>query len=116
MDLTTTAYGTWSGGRFMHYGETLSEERYLECIRIAYDAGIRTFVTADVYGNGKADELLGVALAGVLRNLARNRRMATRATRVSPIRNSAGQRAMPIICGWRASSRSNAAARKSSTS
>lgn len=67
MDLTTTAYGTWSGGRFMHYGETLSEERYLECIRIAYEAGIRTFVTADVYGNGKADELLGVALAGVPR-------------------------------------------------
>jgi aryl-alcohol dehydrogenase-like predicted oxidoreductase len=68
MDLTTTAYGTWSGGRFMHYGETLSEDRYLECIRIAYEAGIRTFVTADVYGNGKADELLGVALAGVPRD------------------------------------------------
>ncbi|BCU79523.1 aldo/keto reductase [Luteolibacter sp. LG18] len=68
MDLTTTAYGTWSGGRFMHYGETLPEERYLECIRTAYDAGIRTFVTADVYGNGKADELLGVALEGVDRD------------------------------------------------
>jgi len=68
MDLTTTAYGTWSGGRFMHYGETLSEEHYLACIRLAYDMGIRTFVTADVYGNGKADELLGVALAGVPRD------------------------------------------------
>jgi len=65
MELTTTAYGTWSGGRFMHYGETLSEERYIECIRTAYDAGIRTFVTADVYGNGKADELLGQALEGI---------------------------------------------------
>ena len=28
-------------------------------------AGIRTFVTADVYGNGKADELLGRALEGI---------------------------------------------------
>jgi aryl-alcohol dehydrogenase-like predicted oxidoreductase len=65
MDLTTTAYGTWSGGRFMHFGETLSEERYRECIQTAYEAGFRTFVTADVYGNGKADELLGEALAGV---------------------------------------------------
>ncbi|MBK1881336.1 aldo/keto reductase [Luteolibacter pohnpeiensis] len=64
MNLTTTAYGTWSGGRFMHYGETLSEERYIECIRLAYESGIRTFVTSDVYGNGKADELLGVALSG----------------------------------------------------
>jgi aryl-alcohol dehydrogenase-like predicted oxidoreductase len=67
MDLTTTAYGTWSGGRFMHFGETLSEERYMECIQTAYEAGYRTFVTADVYGNGKADELLGLALKGVER-------------------------------------------------
>lgn len=63
MDLTTTAYGTWSGGRFMHFGETLSEERYFQCIETAWQAGMRTFVTSDVYGNGKADELLGRALA-----------------------------------------------------
>lgn len=47
----------------MHFGETLEEERYLECIRVAYESGIRTFVTADVYGQGKADEALGKALA-----------------------------------------------------
>ncbi|KAB2640018.1 MAG: aldo/keto reductase [Verrucomicrobia bacterium] len=68
MEPTTTAYGTWSGGRFMHFGETLSEERFSGCIRSAYEAGIRTFVTADVYGNGKADELLGSALQGVPRD------------------------------------------------
>ena len=65
MDLTTTAYGTWSGGRFMHFGETLPEDRFIGCMNTAYEAGIRTFVTADVYGNGKADELLGQALSGV---------------------------------------------------
>lgn len=65
MDLTTTAYGTWSGGRFMHFGETLSEERFVSCIQTAYEAGIRTFITSDVYGNGKADELLGSALRGI---------------------------------------------------
>ncbi|MFT4177678.1 MAG: aldo/keto reductase [Luteolibacter sp.] len=68
MEITTTAYGTWSGGRFMHFGETLSEERYIGCIETAYEAGIRTFVTSDVYGNGKADELLGKALKGVDRS------------------------------------------------
>jgi len=68
MDPTHTAYGTWSGGRFMHFGETLSEERFIGCIEAAYQAGIRTFVTSDVYGNGKADELLGRALNGVDRN------------------------------------------------
>ncbi len=67
MELTHTAYGTWSGGRFMHFGETLSEERFLGCIRTAFESGIRTFVTSDVYGNGKADELLGKALSGIPR-------------------------------------------------
>ena len=52
----------------MHFGETLPEERFMGCIRTAYEAGIRTFVTADVYGNGKADELLGAALKGVARD------------------------------------------------
>jgi aryl-alcohol dehydrogenase-like predicted oxidoreductase len=68
MNLTPTAYGTWSGGRFMHFGETLPEERFMGCITAAYQAGVRTFVTADVYGNGKADELLGAALSGVPRD------------------------------------------------
>jgi aryl-alcohol dehydrogenase-like predicted oxidoreductase len=68
MNPTTTAYGTWSGGRFMHFGETLSEERFINCIETAYEAGIRTFVTSDVYGNGKADELLGRALQGIDRS------------------------------------------------
>lgn len=52
----------------MHFGETLSEERFCGCIRTAYEAGLRTFVSADVYGNGKADEWLGVALQGVPRD------------------------------------------------
>ncbi len=65
MEPTTTAYGTWSGGRFMHFGETLTEEHFSRCIETAYQAGIRTFVTSDVYGNGKADELLGLALRGI---------------------------------------------------
>lgn len=57
------AYGTWSGGRFMHFGETLTEEHYHRCVALAYESGIRTFITADVYGSGKADSLLGRALA-----------------------------------------------------
>lgn len=63
MNLTETAYGTWSGGRFMHFGETLDEDRYLNCIKHAYESGIRTFVTADVYGGGRADKMLGQALS-----------------------------------------------------
>ncbi|MFM2220331.1 MAG: hypothetical protein RLZZ553_79 [Verrucomicrobiota bacterium] len=68
MELTQEAYGTWSGGRFMHYGEMLTEERFIDSLRLAYDSGFRTFVTADVYGNGRADDLLGKALEGVDRS------------------------------------------------
>jgi aryl-alcohol dehydrogenase-like predicted oxidoreductase len=67
MDLTRTAYGTWSGGRFMHFGEPLDEDRFIAAVRRAYDKGIRTFMTADVYGNGAADEMVARALAGLPR-------------------------------------------------
>ncbi|HEX4645994.1 MAG TPA: aldo/keto reductase [Verrucomicrobiae bacterium] len=68
MNLTRTAYGTWSGGRYMHFGEALGEERFLEVIQHAWQRGVRTFMTADVYGNGAADEMLGRALAGLPRD------------------------------------------------
>lgn len=64
MDLTRTAFGMWSGGRFMHFGEPLPDERFLALIHRAYEKGIRTFVTADVYGTGEADLLLQRALEG----------------------------------------------------
>ncbi len=54
----------WGGGRFMHFGEPISDERFLALIDLAYEKGIRTFMTADVYGTGEADSLLGRALEG----------------------------------------------------
>jgi aryl-alcohol dehydrogenase-like predicted oxidoreductase len=65
MDPTTTALGTWSGGRFMHFGEPLSDERLLALLRPG--AGIDTVLSADVYGEGEADRVLGEALRGVER-------------------------------------------------
>ena len=68
MEISRTAYGTWNGGRFMNYGEPLPDERWISVVQHAYRQGIRTFMTADVYGSGAADELLGRALAGLPRN------------------------------------------------
>jgi aryl-alcohol dehydrogenase-like predicted oxidoreductase len=65
IDPTTSAIGTWSGGRFMHFGEPLEEARLLTLLRPG--DGIDTVITADAYGAGEADELLGRALAGVPR-------------------------------------------------
>jgi aryl-alcohol dehydrogenase-like predicted oxidoreductase len=64
-ELGQKAIGTWSGGRFLHFGEAIAEER-LEGL-LQPDEGIDTVLTADTYGQGEADSLLGRALAGVPR-------------------------------------------------
>lgn len=59
------AVGTWSGGRFMRFGEAISDDRLLALLRP--DNGIETVITADAYGAGEADTLLARALDGVPR-------------------------------------------------
>jgi aryl-alcohol dehydrogenase-like predicted oxidoreductase len=68
MDITRSAFGAWNGGRFMNFGEPLPEERWILLVRHAFARGIRTFITADVYGAGAADELLARALSGLPRS------------------------------------------------
>ena len=60
------AIGTWSGGRFMRFGEPISEKRLEALLRPG--GGIRTVMTTDVYGEGEADSLLGRALTGLQRS------------------------------------------------
>src|SRR4051794_20427242 len=62
LEPTHTALGTWSGGRFMHFGAPLDDARLLALM--TPDEQIRTVLTADVYGEGAADTLLGRALQG----------------------------------------------------
>jgi aryl-alcohol dehydrogenase-like predicted oxidoreductase len=60
-----TAIGTWSGGRFIRYGEMIEEQRLEAVLRPG--GGIDTILTADTYGQGEADRILGRALEGVPR-------------------------------------------------
>ncbi|HEY4779905.1 MAG TPA: aldo/keto reductase [Solirubrobacterales bacterium] len=60
-----SAIGTWSGGRFLHFGEAIEEERLQALLRPG--AGIETVLSADAYGQGEADRVLGRALEGVPR-------------------------------------------------
>lgn len=59
------ALGAWSGGRYLHYGEKVDDARLEALLRP--DAGIHTVLTADAYGAGEADVLVGRAIAGVPR-------------------------------------------------
>jgi len=60
-----TALGTWSGGRFLRFGEAIEEERLEALLRPGN--GIDTVLSADAYGQGEADRVLGRSLAGVRR-------------------------------------------------
>ncbi len=61
----SVAIGTWSGGRFLHFGEAIEEERLVALLRPG--EGIETVLGADAYGQGEADRVLGRALEGVPR-------------------------------------------------
>jgi aryl-alcohol dehydrogenase-like predicted oxidoreductase len=60
------AIGTWSGGRYLRFGEQIEPERLEALVRPG--DGIDTVLTADAYGAGEADSLLGRALEGVDRD------------------------------------------------
>ena len=60
------AVGAWSGGRFLSFGEPVDDERLVALLRP--DERIHTVLTADVYGEGEADRLVGRALDGVARD------------------------------------------------
>jgi aryl-alcohol dehydrogenase-like predicted oxidoreductase len=62
LDPGPVAVGTWSGGRFMHFGEAIDDDRFAALV--APGDGIDTVITADVYGAGEADAMLGRALQG----------------------------------------------------
>jgi aryl-alcohol dehydrogenase-like predicted oxidoreductase len=61
-----TAIGSWSGGRYLRFGKAIEPER-LEALLRPGD-GIDTVMTADAYGQGEADSLVGRALGGVDRS------------------------------------------------
>ena len=50
------ALGAWSGGRYLHFGEPITEER-LQAL-LTPDDGITTILTADAYGAGEADTVV----------------------------------------------------------
>ena len=59
------ALGAWSGGRFLRFGEKIDEQRLQALLRPG--EGIETVLTADTYGQGEADRVVGRALAGLPR-------------------------------------------------
>jgi aryl-alcohol dehydrogenase-like predicted oxidoreductase len=61
--ISEIAYGNW-----ITHGSQVAEDAALACVEAALDEGITTFDTADVYAGGRAEEVLGRALAGIRRD------------------------------------------------
>ncbi|MFD0774680.1 aldo/keto reductase family protein [Streptomonospora algeriensis] len=57
------AYGNW-----ITHGSQIEEEAATACVRAALDEGVTSFDTADVYAQGRAEEVLGRALKGERRD------------------------------------------------
>lgn len=62
MYLSEIAYGNW-----ITHGSQVEAEAAIKCVRAAFDGGVTTFDTADVYAETKAETVLGRALKGVRR-------------------------------------------------
>src|SRR3712207_6074165 len=59
LKVSAVSYGNW-----LTHGSQIDTAQATECVSAALDAGITTFDTADVYANGRAEAILGEALAG----------------------------------------------------
>ena len=61
--ITPIIMGTWQAGKAMWAG--IDDEQTKKALRAAYDAGITTFDTAEVYGNGHSERIIGQALGDI---------------------------------------------------
>ena len=63
VEITPIIMGTWQAGKAMWVG--IDDAETTQAIRAAFDAGITTFDTAESYGKGHSERILGQALAHV---------------------------------------------------
>lgn len=59
LKVSEIVYGNW-----LTHGSQVENDTATRCVHAALDAGISTFDTADVYAEGRAEEVLGAALSG----------------------------------------------------
>ena len=62
MYVSEISYGNW-----ITHGSQVEQEAAIKCVKTAFDLGITTFDTADVYAQTRAETVLGKALKGVRR-------------------------------------------------
>ncbi len=62
-EISVIGFGAWEAGG-MAWGPNPPDEQTIEAMRVAIDAGVNWIDTAEVYGGGHSEELVGEALKG----------------------------------------------------
>lgn len=94
-EISVIGFGAWEAGGEA-WGPNQSEDQVVEAIRAGIDAGIDWIDTAEVYGNGTSEQLVGRAIAG-------RRDEVTVATKVAPKPEGTGFRPEEVQRACRAS-------------
>lgn len=63
IQITPILIGTWQAGKKMWVG--IEDEESIQAIRAAYEAGITTVDTAEIYGEGHSEQIVAKALSDV---------------------------------------------------
>ena len=63
IQITPIVMGTWQAGKRGWVG--VEDDQVMAAMRAAFEAGVTTFDTAEIYGNGYSEELVGKALSDV---------------------------------------------------
>jgi aryl-alcohol dehydrogenase-like predicted oxidoreductase len=63
-EISVVGYGAWEAGGGAEWGAAKPDERIVRAIHAGLDAGINWIDTAEVYGDGRSEELVGRAIAG----------------------------------------------------
>jgi len=88
-ELSVIGFGAWEAGGGSEWGRPPPEGQVLNAIRSVFDCGIDWIDTAEVYGRGRSEELVGKAVAG--------RRDEVRlASKVAPAPEGSGFRAEQV--------------------
>lgn len=90
-ELSVVGFGAWEAGEGL-WGPNESEEKVVEAIHGGFDSGMNWIDTAEVYGNGKSETIVGKAVAG-------RRDDVLIATKLAPRPSGSGFRASEVRRG-----------------
>jgi aryl-alcohol dehydrogenase-like predicted oxidoreductase len=63
-EISVIGFGAWEAGGGTEWGTAPPKDQILAAIRAVFDCGIDWIDTAEVYGDGRSEELVGEAIAG----------------------------------------------------